>query len=285
MAVAFRTTQSASGDESSPANSFVITKPTGLTAGDKMVAVISWFHTGTINTPAGWAAPQTDQDFNSASAKVFTKTADAGDVAASNFTFTSGTSAAYFGVLLAMANVGSLDVSNVGVVASGSASSSGVTPNEQDFFLAAVAHKSTATSSLSQTTADYAIATSNPSWTELFDSNVITSGANRMGVSIAYATRPELTATGNATATVSVDGANVTLGTALFLLGFVETKIVTLDVVSAPATAQDFASVTGGMTTTLGVVSATTIANDMTGGKADWSYETKPTTTWDYTDK
>jgi hypothetical protein len=208
---------------------------------------------------------------------VFTKIADAGDVAASNFTFTSGTSAAYFGVLLAMANVGSLDVSNAGVVASGSASSSGVTPNEQDFFLIAVAHKSTATSNYSQTTDNYAIATSNPSWTELFDSNIVTAGANRMGVSIAYATRPELTATGNATATVSVDGANITLGTALFLLGFIETKIVNASVVSISATVQSTTQ-SGGTVVFPAVITSSASVEDPNANQADWSAQAKSAT-------
>ena len=67
----------------------VITKPTGLAVGDLMVAIISSSsNTGTtIATASGWTSVgQASTSVSSTSIQI--KIADAGDVAASNFTFT-----------------------------------------------------------------------------------------------------------------------------------------------------------------------------------------------------
>lgn len=78
----------------------VVTKPVGLAAGDLMVAVAGCGDNRTIAPPAGWTTVEDSTDGLYRFA-VFTRIATAGDVAASNFTFTvNGTfSAASIGLL------------------------------------------------------------------------------------------------------------------------------------------------------------------------------------------
>lgn len=73
------------------ASSIVVTKPTGLTVGDLMVAFIAFSHLGSsgqnINLPSGWTGVQ-GVNQNRVVFSAFYKVADSSDVAASNFTFT-----------------------------------------------------------------------------------------------------------------------------------------------------------------------------------------------------
>lgn len=81
----------------------VITKPTGLAVGDLMLAVIG-IDSGTaadVNTPSGWTQITVASfDSNQAEIRAFSRIADAGDVAASDFTFTSTASTYIAGCLL-----------------------------------------------------------------------------------------------------------------------------------------------------------------------------------------
>ncbi len=72
--------------------SLVVTKPTGLAVGDLMVAFGGCGNARTISAPSGsWTVVSNDTD-GSSRVYVWTKVADSGDTAASNFTFTaSGT--------------------------------------------------------------------------------------------------------------------------------------------------------------------------------------------------
>lgn len=84
--------------------SVVITKPTGLTVGDQMIAAIaSSQSSGSINTPAGWTLISQANAITGVAANIFFKVADSSDVAASNFTFThtSGTALIRGGIIRA----------------------------------------------------------------------------------------------------------------------------------------------------------------------------------------
>ena len=178
----------------------VITKPTSLAIGDIMVAHIST--TGTapgINTPAGWTSiADLGGDPNQRTA-IFFKVATAGDVAASNFTFTgNGTGVPFIGGAILRINGSGVSLVNDGV---GSGAWSGTSANlaigitatrASDLYLILVTC-STGFATLNNISA-YAIATSNPSWTEAYD---VVDGTGIMQIAGAYATRAQITATGN----------------------------------------------------------------------------------------
>lgn len=68
--------------------SMVVTKPTGLAVGDLMLAFGGCVTTRTISPPGTWTEQANDTD-GTKRVYVWTKVADAADVAASNFTFTA----------------------------------------------------------------------------------------------------------------------------------------------------------------------------------------------------
>lgn len=80
-------------------SSVTITKPTGLTVGDLMVATIAGEDNAALTTLSGWTALQTDTTI-AATVSVQYKIADSSDVAASNFTFTNSNSKNMAGAIL-----------------------------------------------------------------------------------------------------------------------------------------------------------------------------------------
>jgi hypothetical protein len=112
MALSVRNAQAAT---SSGGTSVTVTKPTGLTVGDWLVAYVSTTDgtSHTIATPSGWTSRGEIGvgGRNNARYAVFTKVADSGDVAASNFTIsTSGPVAdRMIGHVLAVMDVGAFN--------------------------------------------------------------------------------------------------------------------------------------------------------------------------------
>lgn len=110
--MAYPVVESVSTATIATSNAITITKPSGLAVGNLMVAgVLSGIGvtTRTWSPPAGWSGVQSSaQEFSNLS--VYTKVADSGDVAASNFTFTlSGTWAGYTaGSILRISGVASV---------------------------------------------------------------------------------------------------------------------------------------------------------------------------------
>lgn len=90
------------------ASSVTVDKPTGLTAGDRLVALVfcSRHSYPTFNTPSGWTAGTVLNGapfFDVATYNrwaLFHKVADAADAAASNFTFTASTADKRLGVVI-----------------------------------------------------------------------------------------------------------------------------------------------------------------------------------------
>lgn len=66
----------------------VLTKPTGLAVGDFMVAIVVAETIANLASPGGWTNQGSRDTATYAKTTLFTKVADSGDVAASNFTFT-----------------------------------------------------------------------------------------------------------------------------------------------------------------------------------------------------
>jgi len=68
--------------------SFNVTKPSGLSVGDMLIAIVSISNTGgTITPPSGWTSLSLDYSNDNMITAGYYKLADSGDVAASNFTF------------------------------------------------------------------------------------------------------------------------------------------------------------------------------------------------------
>lgn len=180
----------------------VITKPASLAVGDTMVAHIVSFDGGGVTTLAGWTHVTDDgQGFQF----IFTKVATSADVAASNFTWTTGGSVAGGAITrLTGADVNApADQSSSNQVASpvNTLTSGTITPNYPNtLFMIFTNHRT----SSAVTVSTYAIATNNPTWTEAYDLDAVVSGTD-YGFSMAYGSRPQTSASGTASAVTSAN--------------------------------------------------------------------------------
>lgn len=175
-----------------PTTSLVITKPTGLQVGDLLLAHVATTDNTTYTAPAGWATVRSNATLNEGTMYVFSKTADSSDAAASNFTFTSGTSAVLGGGLMRISGgvAGSIN-STIGTAANNATPSlSGLTPTVASSMLLILSFVRSDTSG--PDTGSWAIATDNPTWLETYD---VVLGAR--GLAAASATRSQITTTGN----------------------------------------------------------------------------------------
>lgn len=183
----------------SATSSLVMTKPTGLNVGDLL-----FFHYGytdatdTMNTLSGWTH-EVDNVVAAGSTKIGIqwKIADSGDVAASNFTFTlTGTASAGGALMRIIGALTSNLINDVGDQAPNTGSptyTNSATPvGTYALYLFLVVGNE------QMTVSNYAITTSNPTWTELYDMNNAV-----MVMSLAYATRPQSTATGDSSCSLA----------------------------------------------------------------------------------
>lgn len=186
----------------------IIPKPSGLAVGDLMIAYAcdSTLSTGSgavMSAPVGWTLIRQDTPNASFTAASYYKVADAGDVAATNFTFQGTTGATGNGCAGFIARITGhdpslfLSASNSNSGAAGTTvTTSGITPSYNSLLLLCAS----GVKASAQTVSGQAIANNNPSWTELFD----TSGAgtnDRDSISLATASYPLTSATGNSTLT------------------------------------------------------------------------------------
>lgn len=177
----------------------VFTKPTGLAVGDMMIAVLT-YDTNSNDDPTaedGWTLLYLNE--TGIRNACFYKIADSDDVAATNFTFTypSGMTGAG-GSLMRWSGVGAITAGSQTRINSSTSTptfTTGVTPSVANSYLIFVYF-----SSYTHTVSSYAITTDNPSWTEITD---ISEAGPDMTMALAYASRPETTATGNFTCTTS----------------------------------------------------------------------------------
>ena len=183
-----------------------ITKPTGLAVGDLLVAVIFNSSSTACDTPSGWTVIRKTNG-TTRNIDTFYIVATSTETAASNFTFVatgSGSSRMSGGLLRISGFAASTPVATSNGDATGITNDSTpsypitVTPSYAESLLI-FANFTFSASGNDVSTSAQAITTSNPSWTEAFD----LFGGFIIGGAVAYATRTEITATGNATCTLS----------------------------------------------------------------------------------
>lgn len=256
------------------ATSVVTGKPTGLTAGDLLLAGTHMYWTGgdrQLQIPAGWTtianmrAHNDGENVGTALAAMY-KVADSSDASASTFTFTA--TDANSGLA-----VGLLRITNKSTVTSVAASSSdmtdnggssgvysfpGITQPDADSMLLMFAG-----TRLGSGHSGYNVVTSNPSWTQLFQ-------VNSNGFSMAFAQRPQATATSTASYSIAGSGAGTDAGGVLIAIKPTVDTSVLASVVSVP-TSVFSPSVTGGSNVVPSVISVTTSVFSSVVGQADWS--------------
>lgn len=195
-------------DHAHSSGSVQVTKPTGLAVGDLMIAHVRWVSASggnNINVPSGWTSFNSTNGGNLTSTIMY-KIADASDVAASFFTFsdTNGSSKS-----VAVSRISDpytttpLDqFHGTGANSGSSLTDTGITPTlANDLMLIFITSDSTVAGA--RTASGYAVATTDPPWTEAYDVN---NGADE-AIAMAYGVRDPKTATGNVTATLSGDTA------------------------------------------------------------------------------
>ena len=261
------------------ASSVVITKPTGLAVGDLMIAVIVNNDGGlsSINTPAGWTLAYNNAYAGTGNAvrqQTYTKVADSSDVAASNFTFTQTVAVGIAGAILRISNWGFIDQSvHTNFTLSGNGTITpitGVSPTRINELLILFV-SSENTSSNAPTFSGYSIATSDPTWTEIFELSTTASGVSTFACAVA--TRSVMTATGNASITVGGSpAANTDYITRIIAIAPQVNGSVT------PTTKSIAYAYTGVQSAKVNAISddVTTNTSKYTG----WQNETPPTTNW-----
>lgn len=198
MAVTYQSSQTTSY---ASGTTVVVTKPTGLAVGDLMVACIQalGITAHTDITCSGWT---TETGNTSLDAAILKKVADSSDVAASNFTFDLAGTYISGGAITRITTASSTwttgTIFNAGATSTPTFTT-GITPATTDslmlMFVVGVGNGGVETSSA------YAITTNNPSWTEAYDIGINSTSDGT--IALAYANRPENSATGNFSATCS----------------------------------------------------------------------------------
>ena len=271
MAVALASFQNTTSD----GTALVLTKPVSLAVGDLLVAGIfvanQANNTSSLNTPSGWTLQEAVEANTQFELAVYLKTATSGDVAASNFTFSSSGGGYHMSGFLAR-------VTDPGIVAGESSAANVGTENvvlstftptrSNTLFLAFAASADTGTPSIS----GIALTTNNPTWTTEATQTKADSNFHTR-TSFFSASRAEATATGDITITTSEAG------------GFLRNHGIVISLSS---------SVSGSVTPTTKVNSyaynpINPTANldifvneptDRITTPAVWTPETKPSTTW-----
>lgn len=220
-----------------------VSSPSGLAAGDMMFArTVNRSNNGegikTISPPAGWTVVTA----NGASQQ-FWKKATAGDVSGGSFVFSNFPNLASddhgFAAIDRITGGNQLvliDDSNASSVSGTTAmTTSGATPTFIDLLIIVAAHIQS-TNGTTVSASSYAVANSNPSWTQASTQSASTADANNLGQSAAWGNASVAGATGNATAT-----ANASAGThyiSIFAIKASDSTItVTPTVVSMGSTA------------------------------------------------
>lgn len=276
MAIAYHSIATTDFNEVSP-GTLTITKPSGLAVGDMMIANLIWDsnNTDAPTLPSGWT--QLFHSTTGTKSAMAYKVAVSGDVAASNFVFTlAGTVIASGGSIMRWTGVGQIDAGSVYRDLSTTANptfTTGVTPSVADSYLLFIYYCEFTLNAVGS----YAITTNNPTWTEIAQE---TNTSPDLTMAIAYASRPETTATGNFTCTTenSIGShfgrlivlspiTNINLSMPVGTLTLTSpTPSLTIDVnIPMPV---------GTLSVTGGIPTVTTTENNV------WTEETKNSTTW-----
>ena len=202
MAVAHGSESTANADADA---SVVVTKPTGLAAGDFMLAFcVREASSEGFATPAGWTSLNANNFGTQLSTAVFGKVADSSDAAATNFTFApagtlgDGSSVALVRVTgqgfgtPAGNTVDTSATDSTGAFPDETVSFAGLTPLAANSMLYMFLANSDVSSNI--TFGSYAVANNNPSWTELYD---VSEFSERFQWALAYGAYASAGATGN----------------------------------------------------------------------------------------
>ena len=190
---------------STPASSssVVITKPSGLAVGDLMVAHIATYTDPTVTNSSGFTTILSTAVSEGVRSHLAWKIATSGDVAASNFTFTLSDTVVSMGAIIAFTGhdattpIGASNGSANGTDTT-TISAAAITPPVADsmiLFFSASRGSITTTPYVS----GHSIPTSNPTWTELYDTT--TTIGSDLNHTLAYGIRTATTSTGTGTAT------------------------------------------------------------------------------------
>lgn len=273
MAVTYQSIASASIADAN----LVISKPTGLAVGDTMLAGV--YHNdddaggGTVATPSGWTR-LIEEDNSGENLVVFSKKADSADVAASNFTFTSGGASYHlighiiriseFGIIAGQTSEMDTNNGTATVIATG------FTPTRANTLFVAFLIQSR-TGGLPEV-ASVAMATDNPSWTERAETQQSDSTFDSV-LGTFTATRAAVTATGNITGTLAAAANGVKMLAVLSISSEINGEVepvtyanaYTLNPINTDTYAEAF------------VTDPTTETGD---SPTNWQNETKPSTSW-----
>lgn len=212
MAVSFESINTNTADNS---DSLSITHPSGLSAGDLMVAGVAASTTSGTNTSSddGFTLVQYSEftDSTDFDLGVWVKEATSSDVTRGSSSWSDiGSNAESAGFVMRLSNAAATgnrveDGGSDNTDGAGTKTvSSGITPVVADSFMVIIA-----AGAICDSADNYAIATDNPTWTERADVNTTTDSAAQ--ISVATASRSETSSTGNVTfdvAGASVEGAN-----------------------------------------------------------------------------
>lgn len=260
----------------------VVTKPASLAVGDLMMAFIANDQGKTVTPASGFTAAGDGPQQNVGGGvrmNPFYKVADAGDVAASNFTFTAAAGNSFIagGILRITGfdtsqNLGDTSISNFGSVTDSNAPvfTATITPSRTDSLLIFVMYGATGTGSANMS--NYACVTSNPTWTEQWDFLDTASFDKNFGC--ATAVRSQVTATGN----FSASGGNAVsdwIGYAFFIT---RNTIFSASLSDTTSTSD---SVTANLTLSVLLTDILTVSDSLLASASRiWNKVTKHVSTW-----
>jgi len=277
MAVAFGSIQTATLDPGE--TSIVITKPSGLAAGDLMIAILAVTGPNEAYTATGWSQlfSHNISNFNY-KMNSLVKVADSSDAAATNFTFNVNASGdSKVGALLRITGSSFSGLANISsdtdTVASDTTPtySGGVTPVGSTALLIMGCF-----SGGLGTSSTYAITNNNPSWTERADISV--NDVEDISLSVATADYAFATATGDYSLSIT-DGTE----TGGYIIAVTESASVTVNPsVITPVATFPAPSVSASANTSPAVITmaASLPSPTVTTADPEWSNQTKHSSSW-----
>jgi hypothetical protein len=266
-------------------STIVVNKPSGVVDGDLMVAFIhTQFNSSaqSLTAPAGWTLVRTTESSPGSAGSCIKSYYKIASSEGSDYTWTYVTAlGAYCGgsILRITDHNASTPVltSNGASGGTGTSISSActVTPTNGNQLILMAFYGRVVSSTT--TVSSYAVATSNPSWTELYD---VSSSGTGGSMALAYAARPEDTATGNATLTTST---SISTDSVI--------QMVVIDrIYSFSSTISDSTTVSDTVTNNVGfnltVAETVTPTDTITAEKQKtWATQNKSSNTWTNEDK
>lgn len=254
-------------------------------------------HDAQITPPAGWSTLQSYVDGfgNKIAHHCFWKIATSGDAAASNFTFlcnsfefSNGTPPAYNGTILRITGHNPINPfdgtpSITNTTSTASATGSAITPTFADLLIMALSTDSDGNGQNRSTSAQ-AIATSNPTWTEVVDTGRASSDGANQSLSVAWANANQAGSTGQGSATMSTSNGN----NVLQLIAIKTTETLTASPATQSMASSGIAPASTRQTTVLASthsIVSSGIAPVVTIAAALWRFANKPITSWIFRSK